>query len=366
MPQISILVAVYNTAPYLPQCLDSLCGQTLRDIQIICIDDCSTDQSPQILADYAQRDARITLLRTPHNSGQAAARNLGLQIATGEFTTFVDSDDWLAPDALEQALEALAQNPANDCAVMRLIKYYPDDGHEVEHPLHTGGKEALTGEEAFMLSLDNWAIHGVYVVRTTLHKRYPYDASSILYTDDHVTHLHYLNARRVVMCQGRYYYRQNPASTTHACSMRRFACLEADLGKTGHRGRGGPRAYSAPRCRGTALVRNATVVQHDWQLPLSARQQGSLYACRTLRGATTHGAGVAHLQPQPHRQAHQVAPILLAVPQFRFAACPMVAAAQVAHMAPQQVGFLTTSPHCVATQWGDASRGCWKNAGRDC
>lgn len=231
MPQISILVAVYNTAPYLPQCLDSLCGQTLRDIQIICIDDCSTDQSPQILADYAQRDARITLLRTPHNSGQAAARNLGLQIATGEFTTFVDSDDWLAPDALEQALEALAQNPANDCAVMRLIKYYPDDGHEVEHPLHTGGKEALTGEEAFMLSLDNWAIHGVYVVRTTLHKRYPYDASSILYTDDHVTHLHYLNARRVVMCQGRYYYRQNPASTTHACSMRRFACIEADLGK---------------------------------------------------------------------------------------------------------------------------------------
>lgn len=231
MPQISILVAVYNTAPYLPQCLDSLCGQTLRDIQIICIDDCSTDQSPQILADYAQRDARITLLRTPHNSGQAAARNLGLQIATGEFTTFVDSDDWLAPDALEQALEALAQNPANDCAVMRLIKYYPDDGHEVEHPLHTGGKEALTGEEAFMLSLDNWAIHGVYVVRTTLHKRFPYDASSILYTDDHVTHLHYLNARRVVMCQGRYYYRQNPASTTRACSMRRFACLEADLDK---------------------------------------------------------------------------------------------------------------------------------------
>lgn len=231
MPQISILVAVYNTAPYLPQCLDSLCGQTLRDIQIICIDDCSTDQSPQILADYAQRDARITLLRTPHNSGQAAARNLGLQIATGEFTTFVDSDDWLAPDALEQVLEALAQNPANDCAVMRLIKYYPDDGHEVEHPLHTGGKEALTGEEAFMLSLDNWAIHGVYVVRTTLHKRFPYDASSILYTDDHVTHLHYLNARRVVMCQGRYYYRQNPSSTTRACSMRRFACLEADLDK---------------------------------------------------------------------------------------------------------------------------------------
>lgn len=231
MPQISILVAVYNTAPYLPQCLDSLCGQTLHDIQIICIDDCSTDQSPQILADYAQRDARITLLRTPHNSGQAAARNLGLQMATGEFTTFVDSDDWLAPDALEQALEALAQNPANDCAVMRLIKYYPDDGHEVEHPLHTGGKEALTGEEAFMLSLDNWAIHGVYVVRTTLHKRFPYDASSILYTDDHVTHLHYLNARRVVMCQGRYYYRQNPASTTRACSMRRFACLEADLNK---------------------------------------------------------------------------------------------------------------------------------------
>lgn len=359
MPQISILVAVYNTAPYLPQCLDSLCGQTLRDIQIICIDDCSTDQSPQILADYARRDARITLLRTPHNSGQAAARNLGLQIATGEFTTFVDSDDWLAPDALEQALETLAQNPANDCAVMRLIKYYPDDGHEVEHPLHTGGKEALTGEEAFMLSLDNWAIHGVYVVRTTLHKRYPYDVSSILYTDDHVTHLHYLNARRVVMCQGRYYYRQNPASTTRACSMRRFACLEADLDKR--------RAIEAEAAQGHIPHHAAEALRlcetQRWcnmigSLPISARQQSSLYACRTPRGATTHGAGVAHLQPQPHRLAHQVAPILLAVPQFCYVARSMVAAAQVAHMAPQQVDVLTISPHCVATQWGDASRGC--------
>ena len=95
MSKVTILVAVYNAERYLAQCLDSLCQQTLRDIQIVCIDDCSTDHSPQILREYAARDSRIVCLRTPVNSGQAVARNLGLTIATGEFTTMLDSDDWL-------------------------------------------------------------------------------------------------------------------------------------------------------------------------------------------------------------------------------------------------------------------------------
>ena len=85
MAKVTVLTAVYNAEPYLRQCLDSLLHQTLTDCQFICIDDCSTDSSYSILQSYAERDNRFQLLRTPVNSGQAKARNLGLQFARGEY-----------------------------------------------------------------------------------------------------------------------------------------------------------------------------------------------------------------------------------------------------------------------------------------
>lgn len=81
--KVSILVAVYNTEQYLRECLDSLLGQTHNNIQIICIDDASTDNSLAILNDYASRDSRIIVLRNDVNSGQSKSRNLGLKHATG-------------------------------------------------------------------------------------------------------------------------------------------------------------------------------------------------------------------------------------------------------------------------------------------
>lgn len=89
---------------FLDKCLNSLLGQSLHDIQIICIDDCSTDHSLQILKEYAQRDSRIKVMKTPVNSGQAVARNLGLTIADGEYTTMLDSDDWYEPTTLQKPI----------------------------------------------------------------------------------------------------------------------------------------------------------------------------------------------------------------------------------------------------------------------
>ena len=122
MTNITVLVAVYNAEDYLEQCLDSLLGQSLRDIQVVCIDDASTDRSPDILRRYAQADGRVCLLRMEENSGQAVARNRGLEMATGELTTMVDADDYLAPDALEQLWRAYRANPSADAAVFRLVR----------------------------------------------------------------------------------------------------------------------------------------------------------------------------------------------------------------------------------------------------
>ena len=93
MPKISVLVAVYNTAEYLPHCLDSLLNQTLKDVEVVCIDDASTDDSLDILHQYAARDTRLRVIALDENRGQAHARNIGLSCATGDYIGFVDSDD---------------------------------------------------------------------------------------------------------------------------------------------------------------------------------------------------------------------------------------------------------------------------------
>ena len=95
MPKISVLVAVYNTAEYLPHCLDSLLNQTLKDVEVVCIDDASTDDSLDILHQYAARDTRLRVIALDENRGQAHARNIGLSCATGDYIGFVDSDDWM-------------------------------------------------------------------------------------------------------------------------------------------------------------------------------------------------------------------------------------------------------------------------------
>ena len=94
MPKISIIVPVYNIERYLRECLDSIIKQTLYDIEIICVDDGSTDASPRILADYAERDNRITVI-TKRNSGYGHTMNVGLEAAHGEYVAIVESDDYI-------------------------------------------------------------------------------------------------------------------------------------------------------------------------------------------------------------------------------------------------------------------------------
>lgn len=100
-PKISIIIPVYNVEQYIAKCLNSLCKQTLQDIEIICINDGSTDNSLKILQEFASNDSRIILLNQS-NKGQSAARNLGISQAHGEYLGFVDSDDWVDLDYFEK------------------------------------------------------------------------------------------------------------------------------------------------------------------------------------------------------------------------------------------------------------------------
>lgn len=226
MAKVTVLTAVYNAENYLRQCLDSLKSQTLVDCQFICIDDCSTDSSYAILQEYVQMDKRFQVVRTPVNSGIAVTRNLGLQFARGEYITMLDADDWFSPDALEKAYDMLV-NGDGDCVLFQLIMHEEKNGHESIYPIKST-QTSWSGEDAFRMSLAG-DIHGLYVAKADFYRHFPYDTTSPLYSDENSTHLHYLNANTVTMCNGKYYYRQHTSSLTHACSIRRFDRMAAQL-----------------------------------------------------------------------------------------------------------------------------------------
>ena len=115
MVKVSVVVPVYNAARYLHECIDSILGQTLEDTQIICVDDASTDGSPAILQDYAERDARLEILVQECTQFAGAARNRGLEAAKGKYLVFWDADDFFEPDALEKLYLQCEKDAADIC-----------------------------------------------------------------------------------------------------------------------------------------------------------------------------------------------------------------------------------------------------------
>ncbi len=125
MIKVSVIIPVYNVENYLRQCLDSVVNQTLREIEIICVNDSSTDGSLAILEEYAQKDDRIQVITQP-NAGAGAARNRGMDLAKGEYLSFLDSDDFFEPAMLEKAYNLAEQNRA-DFVVYKSDQYHTEE-----------------------------------------------------------------------------------------------------------------------------------------------------------------------------------------------------------------------------------------------
>lgn len=108
--KISVIVPVYNVEQYVERCLDSICRQKYDALEIIVVNDCSTDSSLELCEQYALRDSRIKVIQHQTNQGLAAARNTGMKNATGDYYLFVDSDDWIDEHLCQDAVEALTEN----------------------------------------------------------------------------------------------------------------------------------------------------------------------------------------------------------------------------------------------------------------
>ncbi|MBE6457673.1 MAG: glycosyltransferase family 2 protein [Alphaproteobacteria bacterium] len=116
MPKVSVIVPCYNVAPYVGACLDSILSQSLRDIEIICVNDKSPDNTLDVLTEYVQKDSRIKIINQPTNMGVAVARNTAMDMATGDFISFIDADDMLPDeDVLADMYNAAIKHDVKIC-----------------------------------------------------------------------------------------------------------------------------------------------------------------------------------------------------------------------------------------------------------
>lgn len=144
-PLLTLVVPVYNVAPYLPRCLESLAALSPPADEIIVVDDGSTDECPRILAEFASRLPQMRVIRQ-ENGGLSAARNTALEVATGTYLAFVDSDDFVSPDAYAEALR-LAQDDGLDMVLLNANYHF--EGREPDYPIYANvaATEVITGRE---------------------------------------------------------------------------------------------------------------------------------------------------------------------------------------------------------------------------
>ena len=109
-PRLTVIVPAYNVAPWLEQCIQSIRQQSLTDLEIIVVDDGSTDATGELLEAWVAEESRLKVLHQP-NAGQSAARNRALELVRSPYFTFVDGDDYLSPDVLEEAVALLESEP---------------------------------------------------------------------------------------------------------------------------------------------------------------------------------------------------------------------------------------------------------------
>ena len=212
-PLISVIVPVYKVEEYLPRCVDSLLVQTYTHLQIILVDDGSPDRCGEICDAYAQKDRRIQVIHK-ENGGLSSARNAGLEIAEGEFITFLDSDDWIEPDAYETMLNLALEHGVKLVCCGRWDVY----GEKRVLGLCPEKEEKISGEELagriFLWDhMDSAAWDKMYHASLLKDIRYPVGK---ICEDIPVTYRIALNAGEAVLCPKpfiNYYHRPNSITT---------------------------------------------------------------------------------------------------------------------------------------------------------
>ncbi len=221
MTKVSVIVPFHNVEKYISKCLTTLMYQSLEDIEIICINDASTDASKEIVQNYIERDNRIILLNTEVLSGQSYARNIGLEVASGEYIAYVDSDDWCSLDMFEKLYNSAKEN--NTDITMCTVQLYDD----IEQNLYTDDYYSLKAFENFKTNVFNAETAKDYILNNPAviwNKIYRHDfllknnikfQEGFIYEDLPYSVETFLKADRInIVWENLYFYRQNRRFST--------------------------------------------------------------------------------------------------------------------------------------------------------
>lgn len=224
LPSISVIVPVYNVEKYLKRCVDSILNQDMKEIEVILINDGSTDSSPSICDEYAKRDIRIKVIHKK-NSRVAAARNDGIKLATGKYISFIDSDDWIESN-MYKCMHKKAEEFNVDFIMCDFSKKGVEKSYNVSQQIDSGfyDKDKIK-KELFqcLIMFENIEFPPTISNWTCLFKREFLIKNNIFYDED----IHYCedsifgskamyNANRFYYMKNKYFYNYfyNPSSTT--------------------------------------------------------------------------------------------------------------------------------------------------------
>lgn len=224
-PSISIILPVYNGSEYLETTLNSIINQSFKDFEVLCIDDSSTDNSFDILKEFATRDERIKLFQKTNGGNAVKSIIFGLPYATGNYMFYCSHDDLMSEDLLENVYQKAIKTKAD--AVIPNMVWYKENKSNKEGIFGEKDKE-ISGREAFELSL-NWKIHGFSLRKMSLVKKLGYKDFA-MNSDEYTTREFYLNCNKVVFSGGEFYYRQdNLNALTKKITPKTFECINTDI-----------------------------------------------------------------------------------------------------------------------------------------
>ncbi len=227
---ITVIVPIYNVEDYLDRCVKTICQQTYKNLEIILVDDGSPDRCGQMCDDYARQDERIKVIHKP-NGGLSDARNAGIEIATGEYLVFVDSDDYIHQEMIGRLYNALKVYRA-DLAVCGYEEVTEEQEADVTRPMK-GEEEILVGDEDKKRHLFGPDFIAFHVAWNKLYKRsmfaqerYP---KGKIHEDEFVTYKLVDRAERIVYLKENYYFyvQRNQSIMQIGFSQKRLHRLEA-------------------------------------------------------------------------------------------------------------------------------------------
>lgn len=229
-PLVSIIIPIYNLADYLPQCLDSVQGQSYENIQVLLVNDGSTDASLAICQEYARRDSRFQVIDKA-NSGVSDSRNQALDRSEGKYIQFLDGDDWLTPDATETLVHTAESTGAD----LVLAHFYRVADERMAPRGHIKKEKVLTRQEFAEEMMKAPANYYYGVLWNKLYRRSIIEAhrlrfdSQVNWCEDFLFNLEYIERVRLVSAVPRpvYYYRKRENSlVTSQASMRRTIAMK--------------------------------------------------------------------------------------------------------------------------------------------